>query len=132
MAVNDPIGDMLTRIRNAYHREKTTVSVPFSKLRMNVLDAMKREGYIKDFEIDSLDVVKKNINIQLKYIKGESVIQEMKRVSKPGRRVFSPIQDLPLHYNGLGTYILSTSKGILSDNEAREQNIGGEVLCNIF
>lgn len=132
MAVSDPIGDMLTRIRNAYHREKVDVVVPYSKLRLNVLDAMKREGYIKDIDVNATDPVKRMINIHLKYLKGEPVIQEMKRVSKPGRRVFSPIKDLPLHYNGLGTYILSTSKGILSDTEAREQNIGGEVLCNIF
>ena len=132
MAVSDPIGDMLTRIRNAFHREKANVEMPYSKLRINVLEAMKREGYIKDIHVVEIDSAKKNINVELKYLKGESVIQEMNRISKPGRRVFSPIQDLPLFYNGLGTYILSTSKGILSDNEARDKNIGGEVLCNIF
>ena len=130
--VSDPIADMLTRIRNACSREKATVEVPYSKLRVNVLETMKREGYIKDIQINEIDKAKKSINVELKYLKGEPVIQEMKRISKPGRRVFSPIQDLPLHYNGLGTYILSTSKGILSDQEAREKNIGGEVLCNLF
>jgi small subunit ribosomal protein S8 len=132
MALSDPLGDMLTRIRNAYGRKKTKVSTPASKLRARVLDVMKSEGYIRDYAQVDFDNGKSEIEIELKYFDGEPVIREIARVSKPGRRVYVSVKSIPHVANGLGISILSTPKGVMADHEAREQNVGGEVLCQIF
>jgi small subunit ribosomal protein S8 len=132
MALSDPLGDMLTRIRNAYGRKKTKVSTPASKLRARVLDVMKSEGYIRDYTQVDFDNGKSEIEIELKYFDGEPVIREIARVSKPGRRVYVSVRSIPNVANGLGISILSTPKGVMADHEAREQNVGGEVLCQIF
>ena len=132
MSVSDPLGDLLTRIRNAYGRRKTKVSTPASKLRARVLDVMKSEGYIRDYSQTDFDNGKSEIEIELKYFDGEPVIREIARVSKPGRRVYSRIKELPQVYNGLGISILSTPRGVMSDHEARAANVGGEVLCRVF
>jgi small subunit ribosomal protein S8 len=123
---------MLTRIRNGQRARKNLISSPASKLRSNVLDVLKREGYIRDYEQRELRPGVSEIEIQLKYHEGEPVIREIARVSKPGRRVYTKIQDLQRVYNGLGIAILSTPRGVLSDTEARDQNVGGEVLCQVF
>lgn len=128
----DCIGDMLTRIRNGHLRKKTIVESPFSNLRKSVLEALVKEGYIKGFTVNQKESNIMILNIELKYFEGKSVIKTLKRISKPGRRVYSKIKDLPLAYNGLGTYILSTQKGVISDEEARFQNVGGEILCCVF
>ena len=130
MSVNDPLGDMLTRIRNAQLRGKTVVSTPASKLRLHVLEVLQSEGYIRGFTEVEKDG-KKNIEIELKYYDGAPVISEIRRVSKPGRRVYSSVKDLPLVQNGLGISILSTPKGVMSDNSARTENVGGEILCRV-
>ncbi|MEX0953770.1 MAG: 30S ribosomal protein S8 [Rhizobiaceae bacterium] len=132
MALSDPLGDMLTRIRNAYGRKKTKVSTPASRLRARVLDVMKSEGYIRDYAQIDFDNGKSEIEIELKYFEGEPVIREIARVSKPGRRVYASVKSIPQVANGLGIAILSTPKGVMADHEAREQNVGGEVLCQIF
>jgi small subunit ribosomal protein S8 len=132
MAINDPIGDMLTRIRNAQNRKLTTVVTPASNLRANVLEVLQKEGYIRGFERNELSPGLAEIKIELKYHEGEPVIRTIKRVSKPGRRVYSKIRDLPRPFNGLGIAVLSTPRGVMSDNEAREANVGGEVLCQVF
>jgi len=132
MSMTDPLGDMLTRIRNGQRARKNQISSPASKLRSNVLDVLKREGYIRDYSQKELRPGVSEIEIQLKYHEGEPVIREISRVSKPGRRVYSKIKDLQRVYNGLGIAILSTPRGVLSDNEARDQNVGGEVLCQVF
>ncbi|MFN4274256.1 MAG: 30S ribosomal protein S8 [Aliihoeflea sp.] len=132
MALSDPLGDMLTRIRNAYGRRKTKVSTPASKLRARVLDVMKSEGYIRDYAQVDFDNGKSEIEIELKYFDGEPVIREIARVSKPGRRVYVSVKSIPSVANGLGISILSTPKGVMADHEAREQNVGGEILCRIF
>jgi small subunit ribosomal protein S8 len=132
MSMTDPLGDMLTRIRNGQRARKNLISSPASKLRSNVLDVLKREGYIRDYEQRELRPGVSEIEIQLKYHEGEPVIREIARVSKPGRRVYTKIQDLQRVYNGLGIAILSTPRGVLSDTEARDQNVGGEVLCQVF
>ena len=124
------ISDMLTRIRNAQMRGKSKVETPASKLRVRVLEVLQSEGYIRGFAEVEKDG-KKNIEIELKYYDGSPVISEIKRVSKPGRRVYSSIKDLALVQNGLGISILSTPKGVVSDNVAREENVGGEVLCRV-
>ena len=130
--MNDPIGDMLTRIRNGQRARKNQIVSPASKLRNNVLDVLKREGYIRDFSQRELRPGISEIEIQLKYHDGKPVIHEISRVSKPGRRIYSKIKDLQRVYNGLGIAILSTPRGVLSDNEARDQNVGGEILCQVF
>lgn len=130
MNISDPLGDMLTRIRNAQMRGKSKVETPASKLRVRVLEVLQSEGYIRGFAEVEKDG-KKNIEIELKYYDGSPVISEIKRVSKPGRRVYSSIKDLALVQNGLGISILSTPKGVVSDNVAREENVGGEVLCRV-
>lgn len=130
MNISDPLGDMLTRIRNAQMRGKSVVSTPASKLRLHVLEVLQSEGYIRGFTEVEKDG-KKNIDIELKYYDGAPVIAEIRRVSKPGRRVYSSIKDLPLVQNGLGISILSTPKGVMSDNAARTENVGGEVLCRV-
>lgn len=132
MSVNDPLGDMLTRIRNALGRKKNTVSTPASKLRMRVLEVLKSEGYIRDYSQVDYDNGKSEIEVQLKYADGAPVIREIARVSKPGRRVYVSVKSIPQVANGLGVAILSTPKGVLADHDAREQNVGGEVLCQIF
>ena len=132
MSMSDPMGDMLTRIRNGQRCGMSTVSCPASKFRANVLDAMEREGYIRGFSWAELRKGLQELTIELKYSNGTPVIREISRVSKPGRRVYSRIKDLPREYNGLGVSILSTPRGILSYAEARDANVGGEVLCRIF
>ena len=131
MSMNDPLGDMLTRIRNAQMRGMSTVVTPASKLRGRVLEVLLSEGYIRGYTEIEKDG-HKNLEIELKYYEGQPVISEIKRVSKPGRRVYSSVSDIPLVRNGLGISILSTSKGVMSDNVARTENVGGEVLCRVF
>jgi small subunit ribosomal protein S8 len=130
--MSDPLGDMLTRIRNAQRARHSSCVAPASKLRANVLDALKREGYIRGFATEALRPGISLLRIELKYNEGEPVIKEITRVSKPGRRVYSKIKELPRVYAGLGTSILSTPRGVLSDAEARAANVGGEVLCRVF
>ncbi len=132
MSMSDPLGDMLTRIRNAQHARHTSCVAPASLLRANVLDALKREGYIRGFTTEAIRPGISQLRIELKYNEGEPVIKEITRVSKPGRRVYSKIKELPRVYAGLGTSILSTPRGVLSDAEARAANVGGEVLCRVF
>ena len=132
MSMTDPLGDMLTRIRNGQRAHKDTISTPASHLRANVLDVLKREGYIHDYIRREVSPGIAEVDIQLKYHEGEPVIREINRVSTPGRRVYSKIKDLQRVYNGLGIAILSTPRGVLSDAEARDMNVGGEVLCQVF
>ncbi len=132
MTMSDPIGDLLTRIRNGQRARFSKVRAPASKMRSNVLNVLKREGYIRDFKNFEIRPGLSEIEIELKYADGEPVIREISRVSKPGRRVYSKIKELPRYYNGLGITILSTPRGVMSDNEARAANVGGEVLCRVF
>lgn len=132
MSVNDPIGDMLTRIRNAAERGRNKVVCPASRLRERVLEVLQHEGFIRSFATVSKDGGKAEIEIELKYFDGTPVIREIHRVSKPGRRVYASVAALPTVYNGLGISILSTPKGVMSDAEARAQNVGGEVICTVF
>lgn len=132
MTMTDPIGDMLTRIRNGQRARKGAVKSPASKFRERVLDVLEREGYIRGYQREEQDLGKPELQIELKYYEGEPVIQTIQRVSKPGRRVYSSISDLSPFSNGLGIHILSTPKGVLSDSEARQQNVGGEILCRVF
>ncbi|TMV03302.1 30S ribosomal protein S8 [Ruegeria sediminis] len=130
--MNDPIGDMLTRIRNAQMRGKSTVITPASKLRAWVLDVLADEGYIRGYEKVTGENGHPAIEISLKYYEGEPVIRELKRVSKPGRRVYMAVKDIPQVRQGLGVSIVSTPKGVMSDQNARSNNVGGEVLCTVF
>ena len=132
MSMSDTLGDMLTRIRNGLHANKTVVEAPSSKFRANVLDVLQREGYIRGFKSVENKPGMKSLKIELKYQEGVPVISEIKRVSKPGCRVYSGIKELPRVYNGLGIAILSTSSGVITDKEARKKNIGGEVICYIY
>ncbi|PHQ69750.1 MAG: 30S ribosomal protein S8 [Sneathiella sp.] len=132
MSLSDPLGDMLTRIRNGQRAMKSSVKSPSSKLRVNVLDALKREGYIRGYDVSEPEKGKPEVNIELKYYQGKGVIESVSRVSKPGRRVYSAVKDIPTIRNGLGVAILSTPNGVLSDGEAREANVGGEVLCKLY
>ena len=132
MSLSDPLGDMLTRIRNGLLRRKDSVLMPASRFRGNVLDVLHREGYIRGFKKIELENHKNNFQIELKYVDGEPVIKEISRISTPGRRVNSKIGDLQRNFDGLGISILSTSKGVLSDSEARDENVGGEILCKVF
>ncbi|MGD9743296.1 MAG: 30S ribosomal protein S8 [Dongiaceae bacterium] len=132
MALSDPLGDMLTRIRNGQKAGMSSISTPGSKLRANVLEVLKREGYIRGFSATASEPGQAEFKIELKYHEGSPVIREISRVSKPGRRVYSKVTELPRVYNGLGISILSTPRGVLSDNEARAANVGGEVLCRVF
>jgi small subunit ribosomal protein S8 len=132
MSIQDPLGDMLTRIRNAQQRGKSKVACPASKLRARVLDVLKHEGYIRDYATVQMGSSKAEFEIELKYFDGTPVIREIHRVSKPGRRIYASVGSLPTVYNGLGISILSTPKGVMSDNEARAQNVGGEVICTVF
>ena len=132
MTMSDPLGDMLTRIRNGQRARQAVVTLPASKLRANVLEVLKREGYIRGFTSEHVRSGVAEIKIELKYVDGEPVIREIARVSKPGRRIYSGIVDLPRFYSGLGIAILSTPRGVMSDNEARAAKVGGEVLCQVF
>jgi small subunit ribosomal protein S8 len=129
--MTDPLGDLLTRIRNGQQARKDSVLTPASKLRTRVLDVLQREGYIRGYSEEEL-AGQKGLRIELKYFEGQPAIHHLARVSKPGRRVYSGAQELPRIRNGLGTVIVSTPRGVLSDAEAREQNVGGEVLAEVF
>jgi small subunit ribosomal protein S8 len=132
MMMNDPLGDMLTRIRNAQLRGKSTVKTPASKLRAWVLDVLAGEGYIRGYEKVPTENGQGELVISLKYFEGTPVIREIKRVSKPGRRVYMGVKEIPSVRNGLGVMIVSTPKGVMSDAAARSANVGGEVLCTVF
>ena len=132
MTMSDPLGDMLTRIRNGQQARKTKITSPASRLRTNVLEVLKREGFIRGFSEQEIRPGISEIEIELKYHEGDPVIREISRVSTPGRRVYSGVKDLPRVYDGLGISILSTPRGVLSDSEARDQNVGGEILCRVF
>ncbi|MBE9604222.1 30S ribosomal protein S8 [Acetobacteraceae bacterium H6797] len=132
MSLSDPLGDLLTRIRNGQSARQNRISSPASRLRADVLEVLKREGYIRAWGSEDVRPGVRVLNIELKYSEGEPAIKEISRVSKPGRRVYSKIKELPKVYNGLGISILSTPRGVMSDNEARAANVGGEVLCRVF
>lgn len=132
MSMTDPLGDMLTRIRNAAMRGKGNVKTPASKLRGRVLDVLQDEGYIRGYSRTDFDGGKAEFEIELKYHEGRPVIREIQRVSTPGRRVYSSVKEIPAVHNGLGISILSTPKGVMSDSVARDENVGGEVLCRVF
>ena len=132
MTMTDPLADLLTRIRNGQRAHKETVVAPASRLRSNVLEVLKNEGYIRGYSQYEVRPGISEIKIELKYHEGDPVIRESNRVSTPGRRVYSKIKDLPRIYNGLGISILSTPRGVMSDNDARDANVGGEVLCQVF
>lgn len=132
MAFVDPVGDMITRIRNAQMRSLSSVKIPGSKFRASILDVLKKEGYISDYKFLT-DVKDKNsLTVSLKYDNGNPVIKEIKRVSKPGRRIYAKADSIPTIQNGLGLAVVSTSKGIMSDNDAKNKNIGGEIICRVF
>ena len=132
MSINDPLGDMLTRIRNAQQRRRPKVVTPASNLRARVLDVLAEEGYIRGYTRVDHKAGISELEIELKYTNGQPAIREIERVSKPGRRVYSPVRDIPTVANGLGVAILSTPKGVMSDVRAREEKVGGEILCNVF
>lgn len=132
MSMSDPLGDMLTRIRNAQSRKKTVVRVPASKMHGRVLEVLKNEGYIRTYSREETKKNQADFVIELKYAEGEPAIQQVSRVSKPGRRVYSSVGELPRVANGLGILVVSTPKGVMSDADAREANVGGEVLCTVF
>jgi small subunit ribosomal protein S8 len=131
MSMNDPLGDLLSRIRNAQMRSKGKVSSPNSKLRESVLEVLKSEGYIRGYAVVEREG-RSEIEIELKYFEGEPVIREIERVSKPGRRVYTSVRNLPRINNGLGVAIVSTPKGVMADHAARDANVGGEILCTVF
>ena len=132
MTLTDPIGDMFSRIRNGQMRSLETIIIPSSNFRQNILKILKTEGYIKDFYIEKNDNNKISLKVNLKYYEGDPVIKEIKRISKPGRRVYSRATSIPKVMNGLGLAIISTPKGVMSDVEARKQNVGGEIICRVF
>ena len=132
MSLSDPLGDLLTRIRNGQRAGKAAIESPASRLRANVLEVLKREGFIRGYATAEVRPGVSTIRVELKYNDGQPVIRRISRVSKPGRRVYSGIKDLPRYYNGLGIKILSTPRGVMSDAEARAANVGGEVLCEVF
>ena len=132
MAMSDPLGDMLTRIRNAQMARKVTIACPFSKLRENVCKVLAAEGFIRGYKVNPGENNKKTISIDLKYEEGRGVIRQIDRVSKPGRRTYKGFKDMPRFYNGLGIFIVSTPKGVMADHKARDENVGGEVLCQVF
>jgi small subunit ribosomal protein S8 len=132
MTMSDPLGDMLTRIRNAQMRKSAKVSTPGSRLRQNVLDVLKTEGYIRGYSTVDFANGRSEFEIELKYFDGQPVIRDIERVSRPGRRVYASVKNIPRVMNGLGVSIISTPKGVMSDAEARDQNVGGEVLCRVF
>ena len=132
MSMNDPIGDLLSRIRNAQMRKKSKVSTPGSRLHANLLDVLKTEGYIRGYTTVEHKDGRSEFEIELKYFDGAPVIREIERVSKPGRRVYVSVKTLPRVNNGLGISILSTPKGVMADHDARDANVGGEILCTVF
>jgi small subunit ribosomal protein S8 len=132
MSMTDPLGDLLTRIRNAQMRKKSKVSTPTSRLRAGVLDVLKTEGYIRGYTSVEHSDGRSEFEIELKYFDGLPVIREIERISKPGRRVYVSVKALPRVNNGLGVAILSTPKGVMADHDARDQNVGGEILCTVF
>ena len=132
MTLTDPIGDMFSRIRNGQMRFLNSIDIPSSNFRKNILKILKEEGYIKDFFIEETKNKKTSLKISLKYYEGDPVIKEIKRISKPGRRVYSRATSIPKVMNGLGLAILSTPKGVMSDAEARKNNVGGEIICRVF
>jgi small subunit ribosomal protein S8 len=132
MSTNDPVGDLLTRIRNAQMRRKSKVQSPGSRLRAHVLDVLQSEGYIRGYSTTEYGNGRTEFEIELKYYDGQPVIREIQRVSKPGRRVYAGVDEMPQIANGLGISIISTSKGVMADHAAREANVGGEVLCKVF
>ena len=132
MTVADPIGDMITRIRNAQMRKLSYVIIPSSNFRAKILDVLKQEGYILDYKTITDKKSKGNFSVNLKYSNGTPVIKEIKRISKPGRRVYSRATSIPKVMNGLGLAILSTPKGVMSDTDARKNNVGGEIICRVF
>jgi len=132
MALNDPLGDMIARIHNAQMRSKSKVSTPASRLRANVLEVLKTEGFIRGYAAVERSNGFSELEIELKYFDGEPVIREISRISKPGRRVYASVKNLPRVNNGLGVAILSTPKGVMADHDARDANVGGEVLCTVF
>lgn len=132
MSVSDPVGDMLTRIRNGLHRSKSSVSTPASKQRGRVLDVLQSEGYIRGYSEVEYGTGKSEFVIELKYAEGQPVIRKIERVSKPGRRVYVGVKSIGHVANGLGISILSTPSGVMADHDAREKNVGGELLCRIF
>ncbi len=132
MTMSDPLGDMLTRIRNGQQAGKEIVECPCSGIRENVCAVLKDEGYIRGFEVVEASGNKKTLSIQLKYSEGRGVIRQLDRVSKPGRRVYRGVNDLPRFYNGLGVLVVSTPRGVMADHKARDAKVGGEVLCQVF
>jgi small subunit ribosomal protein S8 len=132
MALHDPLGDMLTRIRNAQMRKSERVNTPGSSFRARVLDVLKTEGYIRGYSTTEFGNGRTEFDVELKYAEGQPVIREISRVSKPGRRVYASVEALPRVNNGLGIAIVSTPKGVMADHDARDQNVGGEVLCTVF
>ena len=132
MTLADPIGDMITRIRNAQMRQLSKVNIPSSRFRTKILDVLKQEGYIADYKLNSESNKKPFITVNLKYSNGLPVIKEIKRISKPGRRIYARADSIPRIQNGLGLAIVSTSKGIMTDSDARNKNIGGEIICRVF
>ena len=132
MALTDPIGDMFSRIRNGQMRSLSSINVPASNFRLKILEVLKNEGYISNFFIEKTENNKKNLKVDLKYYEGNPVIKEIKRISKPGRRIYSRADSIPKIQNGLGLAIVSTSIGIMSDNDARTKNVGGEIICRVF
>ena len=132
MAFVDPIGDMISRIRNAQMRLLNNVKIPSSKFREKILEVLKKEGYISDYKLLSDTKNKNSLSVDLKYNNGLPVIKEIKRVSKPGRRIYARATSIPKIQNGLGLAIVSTSKGIMTDNDARSKNVGGEIICKVF
>ncbi len=132
MSMSDPLSDMLSRIRNGQMAGKSTVAVPASQIKAKVLDVLIREGFIRGYSETIVRTGIREFTVELKYDEGQPVIRELSRVSRPGQRVYSAIKDLPRVYNGLGVSIVSTSKGVMSDHEARQANVGGEILCKVF
>jgi small subunit ribosomal protein S8 len=133
MAITDPIGDLLTRIRNGQLRGTAKIKSPNSRLRIRLLDVLQQEGFIRGYaEVEFKDTGRKELEIELKYHEGRPVIRELKRVSTPGRRVYTSVKDLKPHRQGLGVSIVSTPQGVMTDSTAREKNVGGEVLCQVF
>ena len=132
MSMSDPLGDMLTRIRNAQSASLPTTACPHSGVRQSVCDVLQDEGYIRGYQVVEQDNNKKEIQIELKYDEGQPVIRELKRISKPGRRMYSKIKDLQPFHNGLGIKIISTPRGVMPDYKARNENVGGEVLCQVY
>jgi small subunit ribosomal protein S8 len=132
MSMNDPLGDMLTRIRNGQNARKAVITAPYSKLQEAVCKVLADEGFIRGASVADAGNNKKELQIELKYDAGQPVIRELKRISKPGRRIYAQIKGLPQFYNGLGIKILSTPQGVMADHKAKAANVGGEVLCQVF